>query len=165
MSGTRKAGRQARGYFGVAVYRPKTQTNVGTLWRSSFLYDAAFIGTVERRYKYQPSDTVHTANHVPLVHYADIDDLVAHLPHSCPLIGVELDERAVSLAEFHHPERAVYLLGAEDHGLPPSVMTRCYKVIQIPGERDWSMNVSAAGSIVMYDRFAKSNAARLAVSA
>lgn len=165
MSGTRRAGRKARGFFGVVIFRPKTQTNVGTLWRSSFLYDAAFIGTVERRYKYQPSDTVHTANHVPLVHYESVDDLINHLPHSTPLVGVELDDRSIPLTEFHHPERAVYLLGAEDHGLPPSVMARCHRVIQIPGERDFSMNVAAAGAIVMYDRFAKRNTARLAVTA
>src|SRR4051812_33520964 len=100
MSGTRRAGRSTRGYFGIVAYRPKTQTNVGTLWRSAFLYDTAFVGTVGRRYKYQPSDTVHTANHVPLVHYEDVDDLVAHLPFSCPLIGVELDARAIPLTEF-----------------------------------------------------------------
>lgn len=165
MSGTRKAGRHGRGYFGIAVYRPKTQTNVGTVWRSAFLYDAAFVGTVERRYQYQASDTPHTANHVPLVHYSDIDDLVAHLPFSCPLIGVELDERAIPLTSFHHPQRAVYLLGAEDHGLPPSVMARCHQVVQIPGVRDFSMNVSAAGAILMYDRHAKGVASRMEVTA
>lgn len=120
---------------------------------------------MERRYQYQPSDTVHTANHVPLQHYSSIDDLVEHLPFSFPLVGVELDDRAVPLTEFHHPERAVYLLGAEDHGLPASVMARCHRVIQIPGERDFSMNVSAAGAIVMYDRFAKRSAMRLEATA
>jgi tRNA G18 (ribose-2'-O)-methylase SpoU len=164
MSGTRKAGLRSRGYFGIAVYGAKIETNVGTLWRSAFLYDAAFVGTVGKRYKYQSSDTPNTANHVPLVHYEDIEDLVSHLPFSCPLVGVELDGRAVPLPQFHHPERAVYLLGAEDNGLPASVMAQCHRVIQIPGERDWSMNVSAAGAIVMYDRFAKSRAARSAVA-
>lgn len=164
MSGSRKAGRRSRGYFGVAVHQPKTASNVGTLWRSAFLYDAAFIATVECRYVKQPSDTIGAPNHVPLLHYSDIDDLVEHLPFSCPLIGVELDDRAVPLNEFSHPERAVYLLGAEDRGLPPKVMARCHRVVQIPGERDWSMNVSAAGSIVMYDRFAKSAARRVEVA-
>ena len=165
MSGTRRAGRKSRGYFGVAIYRPKHDVNVGTLWRSAFLYDAAFVATVGRRYERQASDTAGTTNHIPLVHYSDIEDLVAHLPFSCPLVGVELDERAVPLPEFSHPERAVYLLGAEDHGLPPSVMARCHRVVQIPGARDWSMNVSAAGSIVMYDRFAKAEARRERVTA
>lgn len=160
MSGTKRQGRRSVGFMGIVMYRPKHEVNVGTLWRSAFLYDAAFIGTVEARYHKQASDTPGTPNHVPLVHYSSIDDLVEHLPFSCPLVGVELDDRAIPLDEYRHPERAVYLLGAEDHGLPARVMARCHQVIQIPGARDWSMNVSAAGSIVMYDRFAKQMAQR-----
>lgn len=159
MSGTRRSGRRTRGYFGIAVYRPKTQTNVGTLWRSAVLYDAAFVATVERRYKYQPSDTIHATNHVPLNHYDDIDDLIKHLPHGCPLIGVELDARSKPLPSFTHPPRALYLLGAEDAGIPGHVLDRCHQVVQIPGEREWSMNVAAAGTVVMYDRFAKASSA------
>lgn len=155
MSGTRRSARQGRGYFAVVVYRPKSECNVGTLWRSAFLQDAAFVGTIGMRYKQQASDTPNTAKHVPLIHYNDLDDLVKHLPYSCPLIGIELDECAKDLTEFTHPERAIYLLGAEDNGLPPSVLDRCHYVVQIPTVRDWSMNVAVAGSIVMYDRMAK----------
>lgn len=163
MSGTKREGRRSRGYFGVVINNPKHEVNVGTLWRSSFLYDAAFIGTVGARYQKQAADTPGTENHVPLIHYSSIDDLVEHLPFSCPLIGVELDDRAIALPQFAHPPRAVYLLGAEDRGLSKATMARCHQIVQIPGERDWSMNVSVAGSIVMYDRFAKM-AARQAVA-
>ncbi len=156
MSGTKREGKRSRGYFGIAVWNPKHEINVGTLWRHAFLYDAAFVGTVGRRYNRQASDTPGTANHIPLVNYRDLDDLVAHLPYSCPVIGVELAGNAVSLPKFSHPQRALYLLGAEDHGLPPSILAQCHHVVQIPGARDWSMNVSVAGSIVMYDRFVKS---------
>lgn len=152
---TRRAGKRSRGYFGIAVWQPKSEINVGTLWRTAFLYNAAFVGTVGCRYRKQASDTPGTANHVPLIHYNDLDDLIKHLPHNCPLIGVELDTTARPLPEFTHPQRAVYLLGAEDHGLPPSVLKSCHQVIQIPGPRDWSMNVSVAGSIVIYDRWCK----------
>lgn len=161
MSGTRRSSRRSRGYYGVAVWSPKSEHNVGTLWRSAFLYDAAFICTVgAARYQKQPGDTPHTSNHVPLLHYSGRDDLLAHLPHSCALVGVELDERAVPLPKFAHPERAVYLLGAEDNGIPPSVLAACHHVVKIPGPRDWSMNVAAAGSVVLYDRWAKREAGR-----
>jgi len=33
------------------------------------------------------------------------------------LVCVELDERATPIQEFKHPQQAIYLLGAEDHGL------------------------------------------------
>ena len=151
----RTMARSGRGYFGVAVWQPKTEINVGTLWRSAFLYDAAFVATVGRRYEKQASDTPGTANHIPLLNYGNIDDLILHLPHGCPVIGVELSDSSFSLPSFAHPHRALYLLGAEDRGLPRSVSARCHQLVQIPAAKEWSMNVAVAGSIVLYDRFVK----------
>lgn len=143
-----------RGYFGVAVYHPRHEVNIGTLWRTATAYDAAFLATVGRRYgREQSADTCGSPRHTPLHHYTDLDDLVAHLPHGCPLVGVELDPRAVSLDTFVHPERALYLLGAEDHGLPQHVVDRCHYLVQIPAAVPWSLNVSTAGSIVVAHRF------------
>lgn len=137
----------------MACYRPKTGANVGSLWRSATLFGAAFLATVGRRYVRQASDTEKAANHTPLLHFADLDDLIEHLPHSCPLVGVELDPRATPLPRFAHPERALYLLGAEDHGLPPAILDRCHHVVQIPTLLPRSMNVACAGSVVMASRF------------
>lgn len=141
-----------RGYFGVAVYRPKTEVNVGTLWRTASAYGAAFLATVGRRYERQPSDTARSDLDTPLHHYADTVDLTSHLPHGCPLIGVELTPEATPLPAFTHPPRALYLLGAEDHGLPPSVLRSCHAVIQIPSPCERSLNVAVAGSIVIAHR-------------
>ena len=38
------------------------------------------------------------------------------------------------LMTYTHPERAVYLLGAEDFGLPEDVIASCDDVIQLPGD-------------------------------
>jgi tRNA G18 (ribose-2'-O)-methylase SpoU len=141
-----------RGFCGIGVYHPKTAINVGTLWRTAHALGASWMFTVGRRYERQAADTSKAWRHLPLFNFATLDDLCAHLPYSCPLVGVELDERAVSLAEFSHPERACYLLGAEDHGLPPGVLDRCHAVIQLPGAH--CLNVAVAGSIVLYDRVA-----------
>ena len=145
-----------RGFFAVGVYRPKTEANVGTLWRTAHLYGAAFVFTVGRRYQRQSSDTPKTPLHTPLFHFADINDLGEHLPWSAPLVGVELDSRSVSLPSYEHRLRSVYLLGAEDHGLPPDVLDACHDVIQIPSLAPQSMNVAVAGSVVLYDRHVKS---------
>lgn len=144
---------RTRGYFGVAVYHPKTAANVGSLWRSAVLFGASFLATVGHRYgNRQPSDTEHAADHTPLIHFANLDDLIEHLPYSCPLVGVELDPRARALDVFAHPERALYLLGAEDRGLPMSVMDRCHYLVQIPTAVPRSMNVACAGSVVLSHR-------------
>lgn len=141
-----------RGYFGVAVYRPKHDTNVGSLWRTAISYGAAFMATVGRRYQLQASDTGNARLHTPLLHFRDIVDLIEHLPHGCPLVGVELDPRAVPLDEFVHPLRGLYLLGAEDHGLPQHVIDRCHYLVTIPSVMPWSLNVSVAGGIVAAHR-------------
>ena len=49
----------------------------------------------------------------------------------------------------------MYILGSEDHGLPPAVLRACHERVSIPSERYSSYNVAMAGSIVLYDRLAK----------
>lgn len=148
----------SRGYFGVGIWHAKHEINIGTLWRSAALYDAAFVFTVGARYTRQASDTCKTPAHTPLHHYTDIGDLIAHLPHSCPLVGVELDPRAKELTGYRHPERAVYLLGAEDHGLPPAMVERCHDLVVVPTVRGFSHNVAVAGALVLHDRHVKQTA-------
>lgn len=144
-----------RGYWGFGVYHPKWEVNIGTLWRSAHAFGASFLFTVGRRYSGQNADTTKAWRHVPLWHFDTIESLVANLPYSCPLIGVELDELADSLPSFSHPERCCYMLGAEDHGLPPAVRVRCHRLVQIPSV-DYCLNVASAGTVVMYDRLCKS---------
>ena len=144
----------SRGFFAIGVYHPKHEVNIGGLFRSADLYDAAFIFTVGRRYtSRQASDTPNARLHTPLFHFDSVDDLRAHLPYSAPLVGVELDPRAQMLGEFAHPDRAVYLLGAEDHGLPLNVLDQCHAVVQIPTPKPQSMNVATAGALILHDRY------------
>lgn len=37
-----------------------------------------------------------------------------------------------SLPGFSHPQQAVYLLGAEDSGLPNAIVARCHAVVTVP---------------------------------
>jgi tRNA(Leu) C34 or U34 (ribose-2'-O)-methylase TrmL len=140
-------------FFAIGIEHSKTRYNVGSLWRSADLFGAAFIFTVGCRYKPQPSDTMKSWKSIPLFHYETINDLVEHLPSNCQLVGVEIDEGSVLLETFEHPQRCCYLLGAEDHGLTYEAIDRSHKLIQLPGRV--SMNVAAAGSIIMYDRHFK----------
>ena len=142
-----------RGYFGIGIFHCKTETNVGTLWRSTAILGADFIFTIGKRYQAQSSDSVKAPRHIPLYHYKDYDDFFQHVPYSCPVIAVELADNSVPLETFVHPERCIYLLGAEDSGIPESILSRCQSTVQLIG--DICYNVSTAGSIVMYDRATK----------
>ncbi len=142
-----------KGYCAIGVFRGKTEHNIGTLWRSAFILGAAYIFTVENKYKKQSSDVVRAWSRIPLFHHKTFDDLLNNIPHDCRLVGVEIDDRAEWLHEFEHPKRAIYLLGAEDTGLPEEVKEKCHFLIKLPGNT--SLNVGVTGSIVLHDRATK----------
>lgn len=153
------------GSFGVGVWHPKSEVNIGTLWRSAFQLGASFVFTIGRRYRRQASDTYSTPHNVPLWHFETLDEL--KVPHGHELVAVEFCAGSSGLPEFGHLAQAVYLLGAEDHGLPAHVLARCHRAVSIPCApgRPQSFNVAVAGSLVMYDRLAKRSAGRPALKA
>lgn len=129
---------------------------MGVLMRSAYLYRAAFVFTIGTRYSRVASDTPDTTAQIPNFHFDTIEAAERFLPVNCPLVGIEMDERAVPLPKYQHPARAAYLLGAEDDGIPAEVLARCTDIVQIPTPRPYSMNVAAAGSILLADRHLKS---------
>lgn len=138
------------GYFEIGIYQPKTGENVGTLWRSAYQLGAAGIFTIGRRYKGQCSDTYNAPGNIPLRHYADFAEFMAARPVGAQLVGVEFPGQPLSV--FQHPRMAVYLLGAEDNGIPQSVISACQFTVAIESVRQPSYNVAVAGSLVMWHR-------------
>jgi tRNA G18 (ribose-2'-O)-methylase SpoU len=87
---------------------------------------------------------------MPYFHYETFEEFYDHLPKGARIVGVELTEESEDLETFHHPRRCVYLLGAEDHGLSKQAIEKSHFLVKFKSEL--SLNVSVAGSIVMYDR-------------
>ncbi len=143
----------SNGFYGIGIMNNVVGLNIGTLWRTAFILGAAFMFTVDKKYKPQSSDVTTSWTKIPLLHYQDINELKNNLPYSTKLIGVELVEKATPLANFQHPDRAVYLLGNEQVGLSNNVLDKCHDIIQLPGA--YSLNVAVTGSIVAYDRVSK----------
>lgn len=139
-----------RGFFEIGVFHPKTEANIGTLMRSAYQLGASGVFTIGRRYQQQASDTVKAYRHLPVRHFTTFDEFYAAIPLACRLIGVEMGGKP--LGNACHPQSAVYLLGAEDHGLPPEVVKRCQQIISLDAIRTPSYNVAVAGSLVMYHR-------------
>lgn len=148
--------KHTRGYFGIGIENTKTKANIGTLWRSAYGLGAAFIFVIGNRYKKQASDTVKAMRHIPMYHYDTFEQFYDNMPKDCQLIGVDNVEKARMLEGYGHPERAIYLLGAEDSGLSKTALEKCHSLVQF--ESKFCLNVSVAGSIIMYDRQAKINA-------
>tara|TARA_B100000809_G_scaffold179903_1_gene177519 strand:+ start:4601 stop:5059 length:459 start_codon:yes stop_codon:yes gene_type:complete len=142
-----------QGFFGIGIQNGKTPENLGVLWRSAQNMGASYIFTIGNRYAKQACDTHKAVGAMPYFHYESFDDFYKHIPKGAQLVGVELDETAVSLETFEHPRRCVYLLGAEDHGLSNKAIEKSLHLVKF--DTPQSLNVSVAGSIVMYDRSAK----------
>jgi tRNA G18 (ribose-2'-O)-methylase SpoU len=138
------------GYFGIGIECCKTWTNYGTLWRTAKILGASYVFLIGKKFQKSFTDPQKSWRSLPVYSYETFDDFYNNLPFSCVLVGVEMDESAVPLELFEHPERACYLLGSEDHGLSRIAMERCHKLIKLRGET--SMNVAVTGSIVLYDR-------------
>lgn len=137
-------------YFEIGIYRTKTEANIGTLWRTAYQLGASGIFTIGRRYKAQCSDTCATPMAIPLRHYDTFEQFNANRPHGAVLVGVEMGGRPLS--SFSHPRNAIYLLGAEDNGLPADILAQCNQVVSLESVRLASFNVAMAGGIVMYHR-------------
>lgn len=142
-----------QGFFGIGIQNGKTPENLGVLWRSAQNMGASFIFTIGKRYAKQACDTHKATGTMPYFHYHSFDDFYAHLPKGAELVGVELDDRATDLEEFEHPLRCVYLLGAEDNGMTKLAIEKSHYLVKFDTPK--SINVSVAGSIVMYDRNTK----------
>lgn len=139
-----------KGYYGIGVQCCKTEVNYGTLYRTAHILGASFLFLIGKRFKKQCSDTSKSWLYLPVYSYEKFSDFYENLPRDCRLVGIELDNRATPLECFIHPDRACYLLGAEDNGLTSEALGRCHTLLKLRG--DWSMNVAVAGSIVLYHR-------------
>jgi tRNA G18 (ribose-2'-O)-methylase SpoU len=144
-----------QGFFGIGIQNGKTPENLGVLWRSAQNMGASFIFTIGNRYAKQACDTHKAVGAMPYFHYDTFDDFFNNLPKGAVLVGVELNEKAAQLETFVHPRRCVYLLGAEDHGMSKTAIEKSHYLVKFKSAL--SLNVSVAGSIIMYDRQAKLN--------
>ncbi len=139
-----------RGYFGIGIVEGKTAVNVALLLRSAHCFGASFVFTVGDRYRRTAPDTTAAGRHIPLFHYQDVDDLLAHTPRACARGGVEICDDAMDIGSFQHPERAVYLLGQEDGSLSPDLIAACDAIVYIPTV--YCLNVAMAGTVVLFHR-------------
>jgi tRNA(Leu) C34 or U34 (ribose-2'-O)-methylase TrmL len=145
-----------RGFFGIGIYSSKTELNVSNLFRSALAFQADFLYVIGARYKHKKADTTKAPKHIPLYEYRDIDHFMDNLPKGTDLVSVDCGEhlKPHNLSNFVHPERACYILGAEDFGVPSELLHLSKYVVSIPTRV--CLNVATAGAVIMYDRAAKS---------
>lgn len=141
---------QKAGYSGIGIYGNKNQINIGLLLRSAAIFGNDFIFTIGEPYRYQKADVTRSHLNIPTINFESFDQLKRSIHPNCELIAIEMAPKAQFLHDFIHPERAMYLLGAEDTGIPEHILKECKHIVKLPGRI--SLNVGITGSIVLYDR-------------
>ena len=139
----------------VALTNPKSPSNVGSVLRAAgcFGVDEVFYsGTRYNMAKKFQTDTKDVQNRIALTH---VEDFFSEPSAPLTRICVDLVEGATPLADFVHPERALYIFGPEDGSLSQAVIDQADAVVYIP--TIGCLNLAATVNIVLYDRAAKLN--------
>jgi tRNA(Leu) C34 or U34 (ribose-2'-O)-methylase TrmL len=140
----------SRGFSCIGLHRPKDALNIGGALRAAGCYGADMLALSGFRYRYSKTDTQKAHRHLPVLH---VDDLRKVLPMECTPVAVDLVKGARPLAGYVHPERAMYIFGAEDETLGDEVLGWCRDVIYVPTHQ--CMNLAATVNVVLYDRQCK----------
>lgn len=140
-----------RNTFGIGIYEPKKEVNVGTLTRSAFIMGADFFFTIGGSFSTR-NDTTHSDRHMPYLKFATFEE-ARRILWQYKFVAVE--QGGEDLATFTHPKRAAYLMGSEVTGLPAELVEASDTYIEIGTARPFSLNVAQTGGIVLYDRVAK----------
>ena len=133
-----------RGWFGVALYEPKIEANLGIVIRSSHVFGAAFVALIGARYREVSTDTTKAQRHLPILYFRDWSLFTETMRHY-PLIGVEVG-KGLPLQKFCHPEQAIYVFGGEDRTLPVRCDIECHL------QTRYCLNLGTVVGITLYAR-------------
>jgi len=158
-----------RKYFGMGIESIKYENNMGTLMRSAHCFNADFIYTIGAKYRETPGDTTKVSRGYTILHWTNPMEMRANTPPEAMIVGVETPNRVeevrangiiaptpVEIIDFIHPDKAVYVLGNEARGLSDDMLAVCNHIVYIT--TNYCLNVSVAGSIIIYDRYIKERA-------
>lgn len=144
---------EKKGYSGIGIFHNKNSVNLGLLLRTAAIYGNDFIFTIGEHYSYQKADVTRSHLNIPTFNFESFEQFKKAIHPNTEIVAIEMTKKARWLHEFSHPDRAMYLLGSEDTGIPEHILKECNKVVKLPGRV--SLNVGITGSLVLYDRAIK----------
>lgn len=141
----------------IGLSNPKSPENVNSVKRAAgnFRADAIyFTGTrYPRAVKLNPATTNMSRAVSLTIPIINTSCLIDNTPDNMKIVCVEFAENAISLAQYQHPEQALYIFGPEDGNLSQEIINRADAVVYIPTQG--CMNLAATVNVVLYDRLAK----------
>lgn len=84
--------------------------------------------------------------------FTDWKQIRKEVPEGYTWLAVETSAKAEMLYQAKLPEKCVFVVGNETHGLPPEILEQCeqHVYIPMPGHTK-SMNVSHAAAVVLFE--------------
>jgi tRNA(Leu) C34 or U34 (ribose-2'-O)-methylase TrmL len=141
-----------RGFACIGLDSPKFPENVGAVLRAAYCYNVAQVNIARCRSRDLgfKNNTPQGHRHIPTF---IVNDPLEYRPHDTQVVAVDLVDGAVPLPLFDHPERALYVFGAEDATLGRRILDRAQHRVMIPTRS--CMNLAATVNVVLYDRLSK----------
>lgn len=144
---------------GIVLVDPKYAHNVGAVVRAASCFgieNVVYTGDrvrmeLERTGRLPREERLRGYKEVSLINY----NYPTELFESGVPVAVELKEGSENLADFDHPDNAVYVFGPEDGSIGKNVATICHRFVHIPSRH--CLNLSAAVYVVLYDRLLHRN--------
>lgn len=145
----------------IILNNPKYPHNLGQIIRAASCFGVKQVWYTGDRIRLDNKERLPREER--LKGYAEVDLIQYDYPmeqfKNVVPVAVEVQPNAEILPQFEHPENAVYLFGPEDGSLSSVFRRYCHRFVTIPTRH--CTNLSAAVYLVLYDRFAKRQAAGL----
>ncbi len=125
--------------------------NVGGLIRTFNIMNGAKILIVGRK-QWDRRGAVGTHNYCYVEYYPEMSEALATLDSDYKIFAAELTNDSIPLNYVKFPAKTAIIMGAEATGITPETLSMVDFTVSIPQRGSArSMNVTAAGSIIMWE--------------
>lgn len=138
--------------FHVAIENLQHDFNIGSIVRSANAFNAGGVHIIGRRH-WNKRGAMATDKYLSLHNHASVDEFVEWCKlNALSIIGIDNVEESVELSQAELPKNVVLVFGQEGPGLSPELAGACEYLVAIEQFGSTrSVNVGAAGAIVMYE--------------
>lgn len=142
----------------VAMFDPRYPHNVGAAVRAASCFGLKQVWLQGTRVANEVWASKRLPREERMKGFSDVEILLEdrpfeHFPSDAVPVAIELLPGSENLFEFEHPEKAIYIFGPEDGGVPRQVRGMCHRRVFIPTLH--CTNLAAAVYLVLYDRAMK----------
>lgn len=142
----------------IALLDPKYRRNLGEAIRAASCFGLKQVWYTGNRIEIAPGERLPREERMK--GYAEVDLIqydyfFEQFPKDVVPVAVEIMPGAELLPQFEHPEKALYVFGSEDKGIPSHIKKLCHKFVTIPTRHPLNLYTSIA--ITLYDRQCKNH--------